>query len=57
MKVGDLVKVKYNGRVGLITNIINFRISTNNDMRTWVRLFGEDFAFKKEKLEAISGKG
>ena len=48
MKVGDLVRVKYDGSVGIIASV-----EQANGFKPWVRLHtGEEF--RSDKLEVIS---
>mgnify|MGYP003661514323 FL=1 len=54
MKVGDLVKIIYNGRTRLVTKIEVRRSVPSNRMVTWVSLFGEEITFEQAALEAIN---
>lgn len=49
MKVGDLVKVKYDGRVRLVT-----KIRTEPGAGAWVQLHSETLLFRPNKLEAVN---
>ena len=56
MKVGDLVKIKYDGVVALITKIEsvpNFYESIP-DPTTWIYLLGQPVPLKVNKLEVVS---
>ena len=54
MKVGDLVKIIYNGRTRLVTKIEVRRTVPSNRMVTWVNLFGEEIRFEQGALKAIN---
>ena len=54
MKVGDLVKNKYNGKVSLVTKIEVRRSVPSNRMKTWVYLLGESYRVEKDCLEVIN---
>jgi len=44
MKVGDLVKIIYDGTLTIVTEVT----------AEWIYLHGEDWAFKADKLEVLS---
>ena len=54
MKVGDLVKNKYNGTVSLVTKIEVRRSVPSNRMKTWAYLMYEDYRVEKDCLEIIN---
>ena len=57
MKVGDLVKIKYDDSVKLVTKVeIGPSLSLSHDINrgTWIHLLGEDITFRKEHLEVIN---
>ena len=49
MKVGDLVKLTYDGTITVIT-----RITTTLADDPWYHLLGKETSFRAEKLEVIS---
>jgi hypothetical protein len=56
MKVGDLVKIKYDGVVALVTRIesvANFYKSVTTPT-VWYYLLGQPVPFKSNKLEALN---
>ena len=57
MNVGDLVRVKHDGKVRLITKVETVQFATNEYKNTWVHLLGEDVYFKKDNLEVLSASG
>ena len=56
MKVGDLVKVKFNGSVGLVTRIVMARSFYNSLSKAspWVFLSGHDSPYKPHSLEVLN---
>ena len=54
MKVGDLVKNKYNGKVSLVTKIEVRRSVPSNRMKTWAYLMYEDYRIQEDHLEIIN---
>ena len=48
MKVGDLVKIKYDGVVALITKV------ETPDGNVWVHLLGQPVPFRTNRLEVIN---
>ena len=54
MKTGDLVRVKHDGKVRLITKVEIVQFATNEYKNTWVHLLGEDVCFKKDNLEVLN---
>ena len=56
IKVGDLVKVKYNGTVALVTRIVLARsfYKSISKPSPWVFLSGHDSPYKPHRLEVIS---
>ena len=56
MKVGDLVKIKYDGVVALITRIAlvdNYYKSITKPVE-WVYLSGQDVPFRPHTLEVVN---
>ena len=55
MQVGDLVKVKSNGHVGLVTRIVLARsfYSSISKPSPWVFLSGDDTPYKPHRLEVV----
>ena len=58
MKVGDLVKIKYNGKLAIVTKV-NIAQDLCDGYGTtvtsiWVHLHNERMTFKAEKLEVIN---
>ena len=56
MKVGDLVKIKYDGVVALVTRIesvSNFYKSVTKPTE-WVFLSGQDMPFRPHRLEVVN---
>ena len=55
MQVGDLVKVKSNGHVGLVTRIVLARsfYSSISKPSPWVFLSGDDTPHKPHRLEVV----
>ena len=56
IKLGDLVKVKYNGTVALVTRIVLARsfYKSISKPSPWVFLSGHDSPYKPHRLEVIS---
>ena len=56
MQVGDLVKVKYDGSVGLVTRIVLARsfYKSISKPSPWVFLSGHDSPYKPHSLEVVS---
>ena len=56
IKVGDLVKVKHNGAVALVTRIVLARsfYKSISKPSEWVFLTGHDSPYKPHRLEVIS---
>ena len=54
MEIGDLVKIKYDGRVSLITKVETIQLTSVEYKNTWIHLLGEDVPFTKDRLEVIS---
>ena len=56
MKVGDLVKVKYNGSLGLVTRIVMARSYYKSLAASspWVFLSGHDSPYKPHRLEVVN---
>ena len=56
MKVGDLVKVKYNGSLGLVTRIVMARSYYKSlaAPSPWVFLSGHDSPYKPHSLEVVN---
>jgi len=48
MKVGDLVRIKYDGVVALVVRI------KGHDVRPWVWLLDQPVPFRTDKLEVIN---
>ena len=56
MKVGDLVKIKYDGVVALVTRIAlvdNYYKSITRPVE-WVYLSGQDMPFRPHTLEVVN---
>jgi hypothetical protein len=54
MKAGDLVKIKYDDRVKLVTKVEIEPLEHDINRGTWIHLLGEDITFRKEHLEVLS---
>ena len=56
MQVGDLVKVKYDGSLGLVTRIVLARsfYKSISKPSPWVFLSGHDSPYKPHSLEVIN---
>ena len=55
MKVGDLVRIKYDGKVRLVTNKSLRRLNPSKPTGVYeFHLLGEDVTFTSDKLEAIN---
>lgn len=54
MKVGDLVKIKYDGVVALVTKVETVQFAANEHKNTWVHLLGQSVLFKAANLEVIN---
>ena len=56
IKVGDLVKVKYNGSLGLVTRIVLARnyYKSLAAPSEWVFLSGHDSPYKPHRLEVVN---
>jgi len=56
IEVGDLVKVKYDGSLGLVTRIVLARsfYKSLSKASPWVFLSGHDSPYKPHSLEVIS---
>ena len=54
MKVGDLVKNKYNGKVSLVTKIEVRRSVPSNRMKTWAYLMYDDYRIQEDHLEVLN---
>ena len=54
MKVGDLVKIKYDGVVALITKVETIQIPLSPYKATWIHLLNQPVSFKAGQLEAIN---
>ena len=53
MKVGDLVKIKYDGVIGLIIEVETIQTYSLKD-EFWIRLLNQPVPFKPETLEVIN---
>jgi len=54
VKVGDLVKIKYDGKVRLVTEVETVQFGSDEHINTWIHLHNERMLFKAEKLEVIN---
>ena len=54
MKVGDLVKNKYNGKVRKKKKIEVRRSVPSNRMKTWAYLMYDDYRIQEDHLEIIN---
>ena len=54
MKVGDLVKIKYDGVVTLVTKVETVQFATSEYKNIWVHLLGQSVPFKAGNLEIIN---
>ena len=54
MKVGDLVRIKYDGKARLVTKVEIEPLERDINKGTWFHLLGEGMTFRKEHLELIS---
>ena len=52
MKIGDLVRIKYDGKVSIVTGV---KVqSLGHGRAVWVRLHDERMTFNADKLEVIN---
>ena len=54
MKVGDLVRLKYDGTVRIVTGGTVQALGGHTKPMTWVRLHDERMTFNADKLEVIN---
>ena len=54
MKVGDLVKIKYDGVVALITEVETVQFAPNEAKNVWFHLLGQPVLFKADRLEVLN---
>ena len=54
MKVGDLVRIKYDGKVSIVTKMKTQTLGGHTKPRTWVNLHNEWMTFSVDKLEVIN---
>ncbi len=54
MKVGDLVRIKYDGKVSIVTGVKMQSLGGHTKPMTWVRLHDERMTFNADKLEVIN---
>jgi hypothetical protein len=54
MQVGDLVRIKYDGKVSIVTEVETVQFGSDEHINTWIHLHNERLVFKAEKLEVIS---
>jgi len=54
MKVGDLVRIKYDGKVSIVTEVETEHLGVPPSETIWVHLHNERMVFKAEKLEVIN---
>ena len=54
MKVGDLVRIKYDGKVSIVTEVKMQSVGGHTKPMAWVRLHNEWMTFSVEKLEVIN---
>ena len=58
MKVGDLVKIKYDGIVAIVTEIETvsnfYQYGPDEAVTTWIHLLNQPVPFKTNKLEVIN---
>ena len=54
MKVGDLVRIKYDGKVSIVTGVKVQSLGGHTKPMTWVRLHNERMTFNGDKLEVIN---
>jgi hypothetical protein len=54
MKVGDLVRIKYDGKVSIVTEVKMQSLGGHTKPMAWVRLHNEWMTFSVEKLEVIN---
>ena len=54
MKVGDLVRIKYDGKVSIVTGVKVQSLGGHTKAMTWVRLHDERMTFNADKLEVIN---
>ena len=54
MKVGDLVRIKYDGKVSIVTGVNVQSLGGHTKPMTWVRLHDERMTFNADKLEVIN---
>ena len=54
MRAGDLVKIKYDGKVRLVTEVETVQFGSDEHINTWVHLHNERMIFKAEKLEVLN---
>ena len=54
MRAGDLVKIKYDGKVRLVTEVETVQFGSDEHINTWVHLHNERMIFKAENLEVLN---
>ena len=54
MQVGDLVRIKYDGKVSIVTGVKVQSLGGHTKPMTWVRLHNEWVTFNVDKLEVIN---
>jgi hypothetical protein len=54
VKVGDLVKIKYDGVVALITKVETVQVPLSPYKATWIHLLNQPVSFKVQQLEVIN---
>ena len=54
MKAGDLVRIKYDGKVSIVTGVKVQSLGGHTKPMTWVRLHDERMTFNADKLEVIN---
>ena len=54
MKVGDLVRIKYDGKVSIVTKVKTQTLGGHTKPMTWVNLHNEWMTFSVDKLEVIN---
>ena len=54
MRAGDLVRIKYDGKVSIVTEVETEHLGVPPSETIWVHLHNERMVFKAEKLEVIN---
>ena len=54
MKVSDLVKIIYDGKLAIVTKVEIIQFGKDECVNTWIHLHNERMLFKADRLEVIN---